>query len=159
VKLHPHHIPVCIITSSGTGHLLHSVCCLQLREKRFPKDDKLLHWELHNKVRLLYRRHLPLCSSAEARSLGDAGQSSPGARWPATRHIVPALQAVSNVTGTVTFSAACSSELCSIQSGGGAGDSVQATTVDDFVASLPGSSSSTFKLDILKIDTEGEPAD
>lgn len=32
---------------------------------------------------------------------------------------------------------------------------VQATSVDDFVASLPGSSSRSFMIDILKIDTEG----
>lgn len=37
----------------------------------------------------------------------------------------PDPQAVSDKSGTVSFSAACSSELCSIQSGGG-GDSVQA---------------------------------
>jgi hypothetical protein len=64
---------------------------------------------------------------------------------------------VSNVTGTVTFSAGCSTELCSIQSNGAAGESVRATTVDDFVASLRGSSSRSFMIDILKIDTEGEP--
>jgi hypothetical protein len=72
-------------------------------------------------------------------------------------HSICSLQAVSNTTGTVSFSAGCSSELCSIQSSG-AGDSVAATTVDDFVASLPGSSSRSFLLDILKIDTEGAPA-
>lgn len=88
---------------------------ISLRDKSFPKDDRLLHWELHNK-------------------------------------------AVSDKSGIVSFSAACSSELCSIQSGGG-GDSVQATSVDDFVASLPGSSSRSFMIDILKIDTEGfDPA-
>jgi FkbM family methyltransferase len=66
-------------------------------------------------------------------------------------------KAVSDMTGEIGFPAECGTELCAISSD--SNSTIPVTTVDDFVNALPSSSSTSFLIDILKIDTEGfDPA-